>query len=30
MGYIRQAMRQWRQTWVERGGPEEQRRLDWE
>jgi hypothetical protein len=28
--YIRQAMRQWRQTWVERGGPEDQERLDWE
>jgi hypothetical protein len=28
--YFREAMRQWRQTWVERGGPEEQARLDWD
>jgi hypothetical protein len=28
-GFFRQAMRQWRQTWAENGGPQEQERLDW-
>jgi hypothetical protein len=28
-GFFRQAMRQWRRSWVERGGPEDQEALDW-